>query len=243
MLKSLQAILRTLLHLWRSDAPPSLYYIYFKTFAERLQARKYLADRAQLEQEAKSLSLTAQWFALHVPFWLSLFEKQGYRNRPIKALEIGSWEGLSSYFLLKNLPQAQLTSVDTWEGSDEHVNKQNVVQATEQRFDSNTAPFASRLTKRKMTSYQFFAQSPEEEQYDLIYVDGSHHADDVMIDALKSFKRLKQGGVMIFDDYFWNFYPKLADNPAPAVNAFLKLKRGTYRVIHVYCQVMIVKTV
>jgi len=29
---------------------------------------------------------------------------------------------------------------------------------------------------------------------------------------------------MIFDDYLWQYYPKDIDNPAAAINCFLKLK-------------------
>ena len=36
---------------------------------------------------------------------------------------------------------------------------------------------------------------------DLIYIDGSHLAKDVLSDAILSWKLLKPSGVMIFDDY------------------------------------------
>ena len=42
----------------------------------------------------------------------------------------------------------------------------------------------------------------EPEKYNLIYNDGSHHSDDVIVDAFKAFEMLKVGGIMIFDDYF-----------------------------------------
>jgi hypothetical protein len=35
---------------------------------------------------------------------------------------------------------------------------------------------------------------------------------------------LKTGGVMIFDDNLWRYYKKPSDNPAAAINTFLKLK-------------------
>ena len=39
--------------------------------------------------------------------------------------------------------------------------------------------------------------------YDLIYVDGSHTARDVLQDAVLGWGLLKRGGLMIFDDYLW----------------------------------------
>lgn len=40
--------------------------------------------------------------------------------------------------------------------------------------------------------------------FDFIYVDGSHAAPDVLTDAVLSFKLLKKGGVICFDDYYWS---------------------------------------
>jgi len=46
---------------------------------------------------------------------------------------------------------------------------------------------------------------------------------------------------MIFDDYFWQHYKKSIDNPATAINLFLKLKKDSYKIIRMYYQVIIVK--
>lgn len=101
---------------------------------------------------------------------------------------------------------------------------------------------ASRLTKVKGTSFAFFSAQPQRAQFDLIYIDGSHHCDDVIVDAIKGFEQLEVGGVMIFDDYLWRFYPRRNDNPAAAINAFLRLKAGCYELFMVYAQVILRKT-
>jgi hypothetical protein len=57
---------------------------------------------------------------------------------------------------------------------------------------------------------------------DFIYVDGSHQAADVLSDAVLAWKLLKEGGVLIFDDYLWARYqdrPLL--NPKMAIDAFV----------------------
>jgi predicted O-methyltransferase YrrM len=41
------------------------------------------------------------------------------------------------------------------------------------------------------------------ERFDLIYIDGSHAAADVMTDAVLSYLLLNVGGVILFDDYVW----------------------------------------
>lgn len=74
-----------------------------------------------------------------------------------------------------------------------------------------------------------------------MYVDGSHYADDVLVDAIKGFEHLKIGGLMIFDDYFWRFYEREMEDPGAAVNGFLNVKKGAYRVVRVY-KIVIEKT-
>jgi predicted O-methyltransferase YrrM len=55
-----------------------------------------------------------------------------------------------------------------------------------------------------------------ESDFDLIYIDASHYAVDVLTDAVLSFRLLRGGGMMIFDDYLWSgdenivYYPKIA---------------------------------
>jgi hypothetical protein len=140
---------------------------------------------------------------------------------------------------LSALPKAHLTAVDTWEGSDEDKGR-DTLNLAEKRFDSNLERYKDRLEKYKGSSYSFFQTC--EDKFDFVYIDGSHHADDVMCDAIKAFERLRVGGVLIFDDYLWRHYKLPSDNPAGAINAFLKMKCGTYELLAVYHQVAIRKT-
>jgi predicted O-methyltransferase YrrM len=168
-----------------------------------------------------------------------------YKKDNLKILEIGSWEGLTSFFILHKLKNATLTCVDTWGGSDEQNASSpetlEVLQKTESNFDQNLSIFRDRLIKIKSTSFAYFNNYSNKNEYDLIFIDGSHHCDDVVIDGIKCFEQLKIGGVMIFDDYFWRFYPNYLHNPASAVNCFLKLKKNSYRVLRVYEQIIIQK--
>lgn len=73
-------------------------------------------------------------------------------------------------------------------------------------------------------------------------MDGSHFADDVLVDALRCFALLKVGGVMIFDDYLSIAYRNWRANPALAINTFLRLKRKYIRLVSVYGQLAVIKT-
>ena len=78
---------------------------------------------------------STEWFAASAPYWVLAFRQNGFTDRPISALEIGSWEGRSAVFLLDHLPNARLTAVDTWAGSDEHSPEH--VADIERRFDKD----------------------------------------------------------------------------------------------------------
>jgi hypothetical protein len=57
---------------------------------------------------------------------------------------------------------------------------------------------------------------------DLIYVDGSHRAKDVLLDATLGFELLNVGGVMLFDDAIsWRYGDSIHDSPKQAVDAFI----------------------
>ena len=234
-------------YLKKSQAPTNVLVAYFRHFLdERKYRRLYKKQTRDFEKSKSELELSNDWFSGNIPFWLSIFDGYRYKEQPMKALEIGSWEGLSSFFILSSLPTAELTCVDTWQGADEHKDgtaaTSHVLNSIEKKFDKNLSGFSGRLTKYKGTSQQFFNEFLSKHSFDFIYVDGSHHCDDVIIDAIKCFEMLKVGGVMVFDDYFWRYYPKVLDNPAAPINMFLRLKEGSYKIIRLYYQIIIEKT-
>jgi hypothetical protein len=47
---------------------------------------------------------------------------------------------------------------------------------------------------------------------------------------------------MILDDYLWRYYPRSAEEPARAINSFLRLCEGRHKLLMAYRQVAIVKT-
>jgi hypothetical protein len=232
--------------IWTACGSLTLAVLYLsKIFTNTNIERKFTKRREDFLLEVSELNLSSDWFTPHIPYWFSLFQEYSLRDKKINALEIGSWEGLSSYFILSSLPNAHLTCVDTWQGADEHKDgsaaTDDILIQLEQRFDKNLVPYSKRLTKYKGTSFKFFAENSEYHVYDFIYVDGSHYCDDVMIDAIKSFELLKVGGILVFDDYFWRHYPRLIDNPGAAINLFLRLKKGSYKIIRMYAQLVLVK--
>lgn len=244
---AVKSVVSQTFYLANTRAPIELYFLFFIKLSEnRTLRRKYEVRLENFLSVKCKLRLSTDWFSGNIPFWLAMIDEYDLRRTSIKVLEIGSWEGLSSYFILSQMPHALLTCVDTWEGADEHKSLIATNAATlsqiEQTFDSNLSTFTSRLIKYKGTSFSFFNSNTHRNYYDLIYIDGSHHCDDVIIDALKCFEMLKMGGIMVFDDYFWRYYPKASDNPAAGINLFLRVKKGGYKIIRLYYQIAIIKT-
>lgn len=243
----LPKIIREGLYLLRTYASLGVLAAFCKTRLDGKRFRaKYKKELAEFEIAKKSLILSNDWFSGNLPFWLSIIDEYRLKEKDLKALEIGSWEGLSSYFILSAMPNAHLTCVDTWEGADEHkdgsASSSEVLSRVEDNFDKNLSVYSGRLSKYKGTSHSFFNSNFVRGYYDFIYVDGSHHCDDVITDAVKCFEMLKVGGIMVFDDYFWRYYPQAKDNPAAAINLFLRLKGDSCRIIRLYYQIAIVKT-
>jgi predicted O-methyltransferase YrrM len=211
------------------------------SFEFRSIKKRHRKTAGDFETLVSGLQTTTNWFGTNKYTWANTLDKCGLReDMPIKALEIGSWEGLSSFYMLQKFKNIKLFCADTWQGSDEHADPDQIMQV-ERNFDANIAKYADSVTKCKGTSYSFF-EKYDETDFDLIYIDGSHHCDDVMMDAIKSFERLKIGGLMIFDDYLWRYYREDHHNPAFAINAFLRMKKGNFRIAYCGYQLMIQKT-
>lgn len=154
--------------------------------------------------------------------------------RPRRVLEIGSYEGASATYLIEKLAtQAplELHCVDTWKGGIEH--KEAPMSKIEIRFNNNlkaaitSAPYPVEFHKHVGQSDDVLARLLSEGKrnfFDFIYIDGSHQAPDVLCDAILSFRLLRVGGVIAFDDYLWfEDLPSGADlirSPKLAIDSF-----------------------
>jgi predicted O-methyltransferase YrrM len=165
-----------------------------------------------MEQQVQ-YNFSYDWFGHIQPFWDILIPQ----FKPLKILEIGSFEGRSSTYIIDNCSkygEIELFCIDTWEGSDEHAALNVGVSEIEDRFKQNVSLAIQNATNRvvltmaKGTSYSMLSRMICENKYynyfDLIYIDGSHYASDVLTDGCMSYNLLKEGGIMIFDDYRWD---------------------------------------
>lgn len=170
---------------------------------------------------------------------------------PSKILEIGAYEGAATCYLIdflgSNRP-IEIHSVDVWEDYDYGTKETH--HLIEPRFDRNV----EKAIKNSKNKINFFKHKKKShlalsemivngvDNFDLIYIDASHYGPDVLTDAVLSFKLLKNGGLMIFDDYLWAgdenivFYPKIA------IDAFTTIFSSHIKLIPApICQIYAVK--
>lgn len=242
-LERLKLLLQLHVNLWILLSYLKLHLLKFNRNSEFEQIQN------EFTQVAGDYEFDNNWFTSNIPTWLAAFQKTGLdKNSKLKILEIGCWQGLSALFILRCFPNAHLTCVDTWKGADEHLQlgtfENDILNSIEHKFDLNVSQFKQRITKFKGTSYSFFEDTSDQgvEVFDFIYVDGSHHPDDVLIDAIKSFDLLKIGGILIFDDYFWKYYKNTKDNVGGAINCFLNQKRDYLEILSFDYQLAIKKS-
>ena len=62
-----------------------------------------------------------------------------------------------------------------------------------------------------------------------------------MHDAIASFESLKAGGFILFDDLNWFYYKNIKENPAYAINKFIKTYQNQIEIIFVSSQLLIKK--
>lgn len=183
-------------------------------------------------------SFSQDWFSYNKKYLVRIFYKFNLINRSLNILEIGSFEGKSTLFFLKIFNNSKITCVDTFEPSEENLDKDfNIVY---DNFKKNIKPYKDRVNIFKGTSDNFFKKN-NQESYDLIYVDGNHKYDFVLRDANNSFKKLKRGGIMVFDDFMWNYYDDINQNPIGAIKEFIKDNFFQIKIISISYQLALIK--
>jgi len=164
------------------------------------------------------------WFSKNLPEILYWVKPNISGKGAIKALEIGSFEGRSTRWFIDNLLQdegSHLHCIDTWEGSLEHEQWGMDFSNIYDRFTKNLQDHIESgkcITHVGESKDVLVRLLSEGHKFDFIYVDGSHLAPDVMIDGMLSYLLLKEGGVIMFDDYVFGLNDRrMCDIPYSAI--------------------------
>jgi predicted O-methyltransferase YrrM len=175
----------------------------------------------------------------HASLWSRVLEP--LCSRAADVLEVGSFEGASARAFLTLLPLSRITCVDPFTGNvfeDPDYNRD--IATLEARFDANMAAFAGRVEKIKSRSTPALdALAEAGQRFDVIYIDGSHARDDVLLDSVLAWRVLRQGGLIIWDDYIGGIHSRPEETTAkPAIDLFLDMHRSDLTVIEIGGQVI-----
>ena len=168
-----------------------------------------------------------------------------FKGRPCMFLEIGSFEGMSTIWMLENIlteEKSQIFCIDAW------------AEWTGDAF----VRFISNINKTGLKDKVHIVKGDSSEElrifpkeyFDFIYVDGNHDEKAVIKDAINSFRILKKGGIMALDDYLLGIrYPNTPGSKAmnglakKAIDYFVNVFEDELEVIHKDYQLWIRKNV
>lgn len=183
------------------------------------------------------------WFSKNIPVWSALLEPV-FKDVEAHAIELGSFEGRSTVWLLENIlthAKSTIDCVDTWQGGvkDDRFEKEIDWKQGELNFIHNTENFKEKITVHKEITFDYMKKRVE--PVDLIYVDAGHFASDCLIDMVQSHLLLKKNGILIVDDYLWTKLESNPYTPKPAIDAFINCFSPNYELLALGYQVILKK--
>lgn len=189
------------------------------------------------------------WFDYNIDLWGEKFGNRKSEENHI--LEVGSFEGASTTWLLDELADDPASTVTVIDAFDTVLSLEASRSGTmpmsdlERRFRENvekSSNFSKLRVMRGLSRYVLRSMANEfDSHFNLVYIDGSHRARDVLDDAVMTWPMLRDGGHMIFDDYRWHKYAAEYDNPKLAIDSFMHSYETEMDVEHRDFQVIVRK--
>jgi predicted O-methyltransferase YrrM len=156
-------------------------------------------------------------------------------------LEIGSFEGMSTIWFLENYlnlsSNSTITCVDPWSNYSQDGNSLNTYGednsewnfadiGVKERFLNNIleSGFSNKVRIHQDLSDNILPNLiSQNKKFDMIFIDGNHVAPYVLMDSVMSWKLLKIGGYMVFDDYTWESERSKTLKPGPSIDYFIEI--------------------
>jgi beta-1,4-mannosyl-glycoprotein beta-1,4-N-acetylglucosaminyltransferase len=120
-------------------------------------------------------------------------------------VEVGSYKGRSSSYIAVEIINSgkniKLDCVDTWLGSEELSQDQDVVNnRLFDVFTNNMKPVAGHYTAIRLSSIEAAAQYADA-SLNMVFIDAAHDYDNVRADVLAWLPKVKKGGILSGHDY------------------------------------------
>jgi len=178
-------------------------------------------EAGQEAEYNKKYTFTSSWFLGNIPVWEKVL--QPYKGKEgVRYLEIGAYEGRSLIWILENIlthPTARATAIDI-------LLRKELLENLRLSGAENKVELIKGRSQAKLRGLR-------PGSFDIIYIDGSHAAADVLVDAVLSWTLLRDNGFMIFDDYLLDIgiYP-IELRPRIAIDAFITVHRNNLELVH-----------
>jgi len=130
-----------------------------------------------------------------------------FKDRPFSYLELGVFQGDSLAWVAENIathPDSSCVGVDPWLPMAKR-DQENMNMIMQQAID-RIAEF-SQVKLRRQYSSQYLRRTKKVKKdgpFDFVYIDGDHYAPFVLEDTVLVWPHIKDGGVLLWDDYGLN---------------------------------------
>jgi len=175
-----------------------LYYYKSKSLKKKCKV-KYSKEKIDFIDKISNKNFSNKWFLNNFEIFNHFLPKN--KNEKFNYLEIGCFEGLSSFYVLSQFKFVNAYFLDIWD--EPNKNSKSLTDdfnQVEKLFDENLSKF--NFTKIKDDSVISMRKLLRKNMnFDFIYIDGSHNGEDILSDAIEAFKILKKSGLIFFDDF------------------------------------------
>lgn len=152
---------------------------------------------------------TQDWISHNFSTWEKYLNKyKGKEN--VRAIEIGTYEGMSTLWFLSNILTHSTSSIITIDKLLRQTFYDNINQFSHKvRCIEGFSQIVLRSSEFKMESFSF------------AYIDGGHESHNVLEDAILIWRLVEPTGTIIFDDYEWKPENEENKRPKKAIDMFL----------------------
>jgi tetratricopeptide (TPR) repeat protein len=183
--------------------------------------QKACSARGWQECSDKNYFFTQDIFSYRIPLWETYLQPR-IEHGAIAALEVGSYQGMSTCWLLDKIlthPHSQLTCLD---------------EAFERKFTENIAKTQVDLKVTCLSGEVSQSLAAlQSKSFDLINLQDKRKLSDLVEqNTTLAWKLLKVGGLIVFNDYGWTnpAYPE--QNPQLGIDRFLNSIAGQWELVH-----------